>query len=70
MAIKIERLHKIFTEHFGHPFLQDGVVQSFVENGRWKLRIGRRDIEIDAEGKFLGSGTFMLGDEDPFRSSG
>lgn len=46
--------------NFGPPFLDTGYVHAWVNrDGRLALRIGRRDVEFNAEGQIVGAGTGM-----------
>ena len=63
--LTMERLVEILKEHFGPPFLPEGHVRTRLggegtpEGSRHHLTItiGRRDVQIDEDGKVLGSGT-------------
>lgn len=56
----LAKLKKILDEEFGPPFLPKGLVQATWVGANQKvlkIRIGRRDIDIDEKLKMRGSGT-------------
>ncbi len=53
----LEKLQDIFTKNFGPPFLKDGSVEAVLSYGTLKIRIGRRDVEINSNLEVIGSGT-------------
>lgn len=55
----LEKLQDIFTQHFGPPFLKDGSVEATLSYDTLKIRIGRRDVEIDSNLEVIGSGTLL-----------
>jgi len=64
MALSIEKLCEVLNSEFGSPFLVDGgVVAEILENEdgskELSINIGRRDVQIDADGEVTSSGTFI-----------
>ena len=53
------RVAKIFKRNFAYPFLPDGFVDVFFDPEFFRLRIGRRDVEILLDGTLGGSGTLL-----------
>lgn len=59
--VKLPDLAKLINKEFGPPFLPDGYVSANAGKDRFSLSIGNRDVSIDNDGKFLGSGSLVLG---------
>ncbi len=64
--ITIERLAKIFEQNFVPPFLPEGLVKVRLLMGDDKkpyleITIGPRDVEINEDGRVIGSGTDVSG---------
>jgi hypothetical protein len=61
--LTLKMLQEIIDSHFGEPFLPSGMVRTKLsgdgDDQRLSIYIGRRDVEIDANGELLGSGTTL-----------
>lgn len=56
--MKVEKLVEEINENFGTPFLPDGFVEARINHqGDFVLRIGTRDVQLESDGKWVGSGT-------------
>ena len=55
------KIKELFDHHFAAPFLPEGVVKCTIENGLLRIKILRRDIEIDEDGELHGAGTDVPG---------
>ena len=69
--ITLQTIKAILDSHFCEPFLQAGFVRAELkEDGSiLQIWIGPRDIEIDSEGRVIGSGT-VVSSPPPFFSDG
>lgn len=57
MEFNIQRFVAELNNSFGHPFLPKGFFRASRRGNGFKLIIGDRDVEFDANGKLRSSGT-------------
>ena len=61
--LTLKRIQWILDSNFGEPYLPKGMVRTALngegDNQRLSIYIGRRDVQIDSDGKILGSGTSL-----------
>ena len=65
MVFTAKKLAKHISQAFKEPFVDADLVKCTVrDNGDFILRIGRRDIQIGADGELIGQGTRLLSGQD------
>ena len=53
----VPEINRVFSSKFGFA---SGYVKAWInKTGDFNLRIGKRDLQVDKEGKFIGSGTTL-----------